>query len=207
MPSSVFFRHAGLFVMPGFLNRSECLDVQARMRGAQPEKALIAKKSGGGRAETLVDENWRKVASINVDKSTATWVKERLLEVRPKLEEHFKIPLTGCQGPDFLNYGENSFYKRHKDVDSDAPPAIIHRKVSAVIFLNAVSNTPASGCYTGGSLAFFGLLPGPEWMECAFPLEAEAGLLIAFPSDMAHEVQPVTSGHRFTIAGWFTDHG
>ena len=207
MPSSVFFRHAGLFVQPDFLNSSECLDVQAQMREAQPEKALIAKKRGAGGAETLLDENWRKVASVNVDKSTANWVKDRLLEIKPKLEEHFRIPLTGCQGPDFLSYGQNSFYKRHKDVDSDAPPEIIHRKVSTVIFLNAVSKTPASGCYTGGSLAFFGLLPGPEWTECAFPLEAEAGLLIAFPADMAHEVQPVTSGQRFTIAGWFTDHG
>ena len=207
MPSSVFFHHAGLFVQPVFLTLNECLDVQARMRQALPERAQIARKSEQGRGEALLDETRRKVDNVAIDRPTATWVKQRLFEIKPRLQEHFGITLRGCQGPDFLSYSENSFYKRHKDVDSDAPPEIIRRKISAIIFLNAVSKMPLDGCYTGGSLAFFGLLPGPEWRECAFPLEAEAGLLIAFRSEMAHEVRPVASGQRFTIAAWFTDHG
>jgi SM-20-related protein len=31
----------------------------------------------------------------------------------------------------------------------------------------------------------------------------EAGLLIAFRSEMLHEVEPVTSGERVTIVSWY----
>ncbi len=201
MPSHLFFRSAGLFVKTDFLDSRECADITAQMREAAPRKALIAKKDG---EEDALDESWRKVLSVSVEKPLSNLVKTRILEVKPTLEEHFRVPLTGCQGPNFLRYDENAFYKIHKDADSDAPPEIIHRKVSAVIFLNASSKEPSSDGYTGGALTFYGLLPGPQWEKCAFSFEGSAGLLIAFPSDMTHEVQTVTSGQRFTIACWFT---
>jgi SM-20-related protein len=203
MPSQLFFRSAGLFIKTDFLDSSECAHIRAQMREAAPRKALIVKKND----EDALDESWRKVLSVSVEKPLANLVKTRLLEVKPSLEEHFRVPLTKCQGPNFLKYDENAFYKLHKDADSDAPPDIIHRKVSAVIFLNASSKEPSSDGYTGGELTFYGLLPGARWEKCAFSFEAAAGLLIAFPSNMAHEVQPVTSGQRFTIACWFTNNG
>jgi SM-20-related protein len=204
MPSHLFFRSAGLFVNSEFLYPAECADIRAQMREATSRKALIAKSNADVDA---LDESQRKVLCVSVEKPLATLVKTRLLEVKPRLEEHFRVPLTGCQGPDFLRYNENAFYKLHRDVDPEAPPGIIHRKVSAVIFLNATSRDQAADGYTGGALTFYSLLPGPQWEKCAFSLEAPAGLLIAFPSNMPHEVQPVTSGQRFTIACWFTNNG
>lgn len=204
MSSYVFFRSAGLFVKTDFLHSGECAEITAQMREAAPCKALIAKKNG---EEDTLDESRRRVLCVSVEKSLANLVKTRLLRVKPGIEAHFRLPLTDCQGPNFLRYDVNAFYKCHRDADFDAPPDVIHRKISAVIFLNASSKEAAADGYTGGELTFYGLLPGAQWEKCAFSFEAAAGLLIAFPSNMAHEVQPVTSGQRFTIACWFTDNG
>jgi predicted 2-oxoglutarate/Fe(II)-dependent dioxygenase YbiX len=35
------------------------------------------------------------------------------------------------------------------------------------------------------------------------PLEAEEGLLIAFPAGVLHEVTPVLRGSRYTLATWY----
>jgi len=75
--------------------------------------------------------------------------------------------------------------------------------VSLVIFLNRESQEPADDAYGQGYLTFYGLLDGPHWKKCAFPLKAEPGLLIAFPSDKWHEVTPVSHGRRFTVVTWF----
>jgi SM-20-related protein len=34
-------------------------------------------------------------------------------------------------------------------------------------------------------------------------VQGETGALIAFPSEMLHEVTPITRGERFTIVSWF----
>jgi len=34
-------------------------------------------------------------------------------------------------------------------------------------------------------------------------VRGEAGTLVAFPSETTHEVTPVTSGERFSIASWY----
>jgi SM-20-related protein len=40
--------------------------------------------------------------------------------------------------------------------------------------------------------------------EHRLPLAARQGLLVAFPSTVSHEVQPVTHGERLTVVNWFT---
>jgi predicted 2-oxoglutarate/Fe(II)-dependent dioxygenase YbiX len=57
--------------------------------------------------------------------------------------------------------------------------------------------------YNGGKLILYGLIPTPDWEHYGFPVTAETGLLIAFRSDIFHEVTPVTAGERFTIVSWF----
>ncbi len=56
-------------------------------------------------------------------------------------------------------------------------------------------------------MTFYGLMEGAEWEKCAFSLEANSGLLIAFRSDVLHEVKPVTFGERLTVVSWFTTDG
>ena len=100
-------------------------------------------------------------------------------------------------------YRPGGFYRPHRDVwtHADAPENMKRRKISVVIFLNGESASEED--YTGGKLAFFGLLQDPSFQECGLPLTGEAGLLIAFRSDLLHEVTPVMSGTRHTVVSWF----
>jgi predicted 2-oxoglutarate/Fe(II)-dependent dioxygenase YbiX len=174
------------------------------MRNAPAEVGRII---GDGSEEAgMVDESVRRVSYAVIPKQTRRLVKSHLEELKPKLEEHFQVPLTGYQGPQFLVYGPETFYKAHRDTRPGAPPDILQRRVSVVIFLNAPGQNPAEEDYGGGgALTFYGLLEGPVWERCSFSLESATGLLVAFRAGVLHEVKPVISGHRFAIVAWFTN--
>ena len=57
--------------------------------------------------------------------------------------------------------------------------------------------------YTGGALTLYGLVDDPKWRDYGFAVAPAPGLLVAFPSDMLHEVTPVIAGERCTVANWF----
>lgn len=154
--------------------------------------------------EDVLAETVRKVSSVDVERSLEAQTRDRLLAVMPALQSHFKVSLDECQGPEFLKYGVGSFYLPHKDGNPSGHAKVAKRRISAVIFLNAQSKEPTTGAHCGGSLTFYGLMDGAEWGKMGFPLEAETGLLVAFQSDVVHEVQPVTFGERFSVVSWFT---
>ena len=79
------------------------------------------------------------------------------------------------------------------------------RRLSVVLFLNRQAKEATPGGFCGGSLVFYGLINDPRAKQIGFPLVAEPGLLIAFPSDLVHEVTPVTDGERYTVVSWFGD--
>lgn len=201
MPTSAFFRNLGLFAEDGFLDAETCVRVREQMCAAATKKGVVV---GDGTKEGVVDEEWRRVLCAEVDETTGALIKEKLFAIIPRLEKHFDVTLTGCDGPIFLRYGEQAFYKPHRDSSDDSPAGIRKRKVSGIIFLNAKSREASPGCYGGGALTFYGLMEGPQWEKCGFPLDAEPGLFIAFRPETMHEVQPVTFGQRFTIVNWFT---
>jgi SM-20-related protein len=202
MPNANFFRSLGLFVQENFLAPGFCAELRAEMSHGKSRAAAIF----GEKTEGVLEESVRKVATVDVERSLESKTRERLLGVMPALQNHFKVSLDDCQGPEFLKYGVGAFYLAHKDGNPSGPAKVTRRRVSAVIFLNAQSKEPAENAYCGGSLTFYGLMDGPEWGKLAFPLEAETGLLVAFRSDVVHEVQPVTAGERFTVVSWYTSH-
>jgi SM-20-related protein len=201
MPSPSFFQHAGLFVVPNFLDAKLIHRIRVAMTVAPGEKALV--ESQGGPA--CVDQTVRKTASIMVAEEIGAELKRRLLDLAPELEQHFKVRLGGCEFPAFLTYGANDFFTPHSDGGdvSARSDETRRRRVSAVVFLNPESSEPEAGAYGCGKLRFYGLLEGPHWDKCAFSLRAEPGLLIAFPSGMVHEVTPVSHGRRMTVVTWF----
>jgi SM-20-related protein len=199
MPSSSLFHHLGLFIHEDFLDHSTCAQIQSQMQTAECQKASIVSPHGD---EGIVDEDVRKVLSVKAEASMATMVWDKIWDLKPSLEEHFHVHLRGSEPPVFLRYGPGAFYRPHKDGHSDSPPSTKNRLVSVVIFLNRRSDDPSQDAYGGGALTFYGLLDGPTWEKCPFPLEADPGLLVAFRSDTMHEVRPVTIGQRFTIVSW-----
>jgi SM-20-related protein len=200
MPNANFFRSLGLFVQENFLAPEFCSELRTQISQGKSKAAVIF----GEKPEAVLEETVRKVSTVDVDRSLESKAREQLLGVMPAIENHFKVSLDDCQGPDFLKYNVGAFYLAHKDGNPSGPLKIAKRRVSAVIFLNAQSKEPQKDTYCGGSLTFYGLMDGPEWENLPFSLEAETGLLVAFRSDVVHEVQPVTSGERFTVVSWYT---
>jgi SM-20-related protein len=200
MPPSSFFHNLGLFVRDGFFDSKSCAELLSQMSAGHAEKALVA---GEKPNDGILDEDFRKVLSVRVEPSAESTVADAFLKLTPILEDHFRIRLQGFEPPVFLRYGQSAFYRPHQDRNPDQANCSSNRRVSVVVFLNGRSDEPQPGLYGGGALAFYGLLEGANWEKCPFPLDAEPGLLVAFRSDLLHEVRPVTFGERFTIVTWF----
>jgi SM-20-related protein len=197
MPTADFFCKFGLFAIEGFFDRDLCSQLCADVRAGIPSIGLI----GSGK----VDRQIRRVNHVQVNDVSTALVRTRLIEVKPDLERHFDTVLTNCQGPQFLHYVTGDFYQYHRDRESDpnASARSKSRRISAVIFLNGTSVEPRDSMYGGGALTFYELLDDPIGRSFGFPLDADEGLLVAFRADVAHSVDRVTHGDRYTIASWF----
>jgi SM-20-related protein len=200
MPAADFFRSLGLFVAKDFFDGSWCEHLRLEASSGSKSHATVVNKS----LERL-DEGVRKTKWVEVSTPTISTVKARLLAVKPRLESHFNVKLAGCEEPQFLAYKAGDFFRLHQD-NADDPEAFAYireRQVSAVIFLNSEAEALGPESYYGGALTFYGLIDDPRWKTYGFPLVGERGLLIAFRSDILHEVAVVTQGERYSIVSWF----
>lgn len=201
MPGIEFYRELGLFLVEDHFDAERC----ERLREAASRVSKPAEISRKGR--DIVDLEVRRSRVADVSEETLEEVRAHLLELKPKLEDHFGLELEGCERPVFLRYETGDFFAAHQDgyEDPDSADYIQKRRVSVVVFLNTEveDGDRRPGEYDGGSLLFHGLMPQPEWSSAVFPLAGREGLLVAFPSHLVHEVQPVKAGVRYTIVTWF----
>lgn len=181
---------SGILIRHAVLTGQECAHAVAAMRTSPSDPAAIY-----AHAADTVDDRIRRSRSVEPPAALHASVDELFVGLRPELERHFDIPLRGHEIPHYLLYNAGDFFAAHRDRPSSDASDLATRRVSVVIFLN--------DDFRGGELRFFGLLDGPPWDAIGFPCPAEAGLLVAFRSDVLHEVAPVTSGVRGTIATWF----
>lgn len=192
MDSLGFFRNRGLFVKQEFVPRGVCGNICARMRDAGQEAAEVYGSSAP--VNLSIRTAW-EVALADVD---AAGVARRMADLRGACADHFGVALDACEEPTFLAYRTGGFYRPHRDratrSDESAGGARA-RQVSMVLFLN--------DDYTGGDLTLYGLVDGTAWRDYGFAVHPEPGLLIAFRSDLLHEVTPVISGERYTVVSWF----
>ena len=201
MPTSTFFASLGLFVVKDFFDAELCARIRSELRVATGSPGRIYK-----RGTVLIDEKKRSTKRMEVDAPTTSCVEERLRGLKPALESHFHLVLTGCETPRFLVYREGDFFRQHLDhgPEPDDPQYLQDRRVSVVVFLNGQAEAPRPDSYCGGSLKLYGLIDDPPWKACGFPLIGEQGLLVGFRSDVLHEVETITHGERYTIVSWFS---
>ena len=199
MPKADFFQRLGLFAVPRFFDPTFCAAVRVEMRAA----AHVAGTVDVGEGDAPVDLKTRSVQWARMREETTALITSRFTELKPQLERHFNVTLTGSQRPQFLTYRSGDFYRAHHDNMPARADFVRERQISVVVFLNRMSNAPQPDCHTGGALTFYGLFDDPAMDTLGFPLESEEGTLIAFRSEVLHGVAPVTSGERYTIATWF----
>ncbi len=185
-----------LHLAGSFFDVETCQGLIGEMRRSSSSPALTYAKDNLG----SVDERVRKVARLMPSPETVEYVKRRLTAYREKIEEHFKFNLNGCEDPQFLRYRVGDFFVAHQDgntglmrLDTDRS-----RRISISIFLNQQSERSEPNAYCGGSLVFSDWRNGAE---CR--LACEAGTLVAFRSEVTHEVVPVTDGERYSIVSWY----
>lgn len=189
----------GLLLTPTFLDDVTCRQI---IREAQVSESTPARVYGSGKGGSI-NEQARKASQLILPVSTTAFVHSRLVEHQQTIEHHFSISLTSCEEPQFLSYDVGDFFVAHQDgntgliqLKSDA-----ERKVSVVIFLNRQSDVSDPGTYSGGSLRFSNYREEPGYREFCVP--TEAGTLVAFRSELTHEVLPVTRGKRYSIVSWY----
>ena len=201
MPDADFFTRFGLFAVKEFFDADLCAKFRCEMLSSTLSPAALV---DGYTSVERTKEEVRKTMHAEVSQSTASLAKERLMALRPKLEDHFGLTFEDCEKPQFLVYREGDYFLPHVDGEDDLgkPQYIRNRKISIIVFLNEESGEPAPDAYCGGALTFYGLIDKPEWEKYGFHLNGETGLLIAFRSDILHEVSIVTFGMRFSIVSW-----
>lgn len=183
-----------------FLDAGTCERLLSEARSSEYAQAGVGLLTETG-IEFHVDTTVRKVKAIRVPKSTRAFVVELLTAIKPDLEKHFNIALYRCEKASFLLYNEGDFYVPH--TDSEGQELDGRRKISIVIFLNSQTDTPGKGSYSGGTLVFRREAKDGPSGQRGYTLLGRAGLLVAFRSDLLHEVTPVLAGERYTIASWF----
>ncbi|MHC0068509.1 2OG-Fe(II) oxygenase [Nostoc sp. UIC 10890] len=192
----------GFFIARGFLDDDLCAKSRSEMSLGSNIPAMVT--SG---KEEIIKDNIRRNKVVQVSASTISFIKYRLLAIKPMLEEHFNLSLTDCQEPQFLAYKQGDFFIFHSDRsdDPDKPEYVKARQISVVIFLNSATSEYEIDSYSGGYLKFYAydIVSDTSLKKAGFSFSGETGLLIAFRSDIRHQVQTVTSGERFTIVSWF----
>lgn len=201
MPEVSFFNNFGLMGVQGFLSADDCRQMREEIAKANISAATIREEG----SEYGVDEGKRKTRWAEVSPEVSGLVVDRLTGLMPDVARQLGVELSGVQSPQFLMYREGDFFRRHRDSNPEADAAKFarERQVSAVVFLNGESSEAAADSYEGGALTLYGLMEDRDGGAIGLPVTGETGSLIAFPSDMVHEVTPVSRGERYTVVTWF----
>jgi predicted 2-oxoglutarate/Fe(II)-dependent dioxygenase YbiX len=198
MPPIEFFESVGLFGVARFFDEDACRAIVEEMEAAKATEGEVVRVSADGAARLAADS--RRVRDVEVSSATVQAFVERVREVRGDIASHYGVELKRFEHPQFLTYREGDFFAAHRDGAGDhpnVPEQIRRRRFTMILFLN-------EGAYSGGKLVLYGALGDDDaTRSVGLPVDARPGDLITFPSDMLHEVQPVTGGRRHTGVSWF----
>jgi predicted 2-oxoglutarate/Fe(II)-dependent dioxygenase YbiX len=103
-------------------------------------------------------------------------------------------------GPRFCRYRQGGHFRAHRDRSHDSADmhAVRTRRISLVCLLN--DDAPA---FDGGALVLY--LPDEHGRFRPVNAPLRAGSVIAFASDLLHEVRPVRQGTRYSAVAWLYD--
>lgn len=203
LPLDFFTRQGLLFAQPNFLTATEIQDLHPQL--AEKKTAMAPTIGQNSQADNLYK---RKTAQIEVSDTLRHLISDRLIALRAPLESFFQVQLTGLEPPGFLKYLPGYYFKPHRDWQpafaehpgmSHLPP----RKISTILLLSrAVEHPSHPQEYSGGELVFYLPTEALGHTLMGLPLHPPCGTLIAFRSDLTHEVKTVTAGERMSVVSW-----
>ena len=147
-----------------------------------------------GVSSVKTDDEWRRSSIRSIIKDTTwSWLFSKLDKlVASANREWFNVDYTYLPGIQFATYDSSNLgcYKRHQDVF--LAPIPTHRKLSVTVQLSDPDT------YEGGDLRFLDIGIHPKYENIR-----ARGTVCVFPSLIFHEVTPVTSGIRHSLAAWY----
>jgi SM-20-related protein len=189
----------GVMVVPDFIEADTRETLLAEMRTAPSSPAPLYRASAEGSRVELSEHS--RVVSISPARQEE--FSDRIRALAPRVARHFGLTLHDQTSPSFLTYREGHHVPPHPDTRPEAEDPIVRgRKITAVTFINAQRQEPDSASFSGGELVLYGLL-GPGSERHGLPIGGEPGTLVAFRSEVLHEVRPVSSGERQTVVSWY----
>ena len=183
-----------IFITERAMDEATCRRVRSAMDAGVPEPTEVLEEG------MAVREDARQASHIEVPQAILDLVEGCLDAQRDAIGAFFRRRIRSREGVSLLRYEPGGFYGPHVDraVVSTWPEAA-ERAVTVVLFLDSSRDRAPDGAFSGGLLRLFPVGPGAVPVEIA----AVQGTLVAFPSDMVHEVTPVMSGRRDTAVDWF----
>jgi predicted 2-oxoglutarate/Fe(II)-dependent dioxygenase YbiX len=178
--------HGTLLRIRGALDGQSCRAVRAAIDRGETEAAEVL--SG----DAAVVDAARRAVHVTVDDETLARISSCLDEQRDTVAAYFDVRLVAREGVGLVRYGAGGFYRPHRDrADMASWPAASRRCITVILFLNAD--------FDGGLLR---LLPDDAEDVEVLP---EEGMLVAFPSDLGHEVTTIIRGTRDVVVDWFLE--
>jgi predicted 2-oxoglutarate/Fe(II)-dependent dioxygenase YbiX len=164
------------------------------MDGGDVEQAEVL--AGGIRS----DGQARIASLVEPPRNLVTGIEAKLDTCRERVAQALGISLGEREGAGFVRYPAGGFYRPHRDRGNDPQwKAAVRRAAALVVFLNTSRAHGREGEFAGGILRLH--LP----QQGTIDVLPEAGLLVAFPADVLHEVTDVRDGTRDTIVDWYYD--
>jgi len=189
---------AGIFVRQYFLGADVCQQLCHEIGAGASVPAYINELGG----KDVLDEARRRTQYVRVTDRAQKLVEQCFYAMRSELERYFSGTFGRLQQPQFLRYRRGDFFRAHQDASDDIrhSPEVRCRRLSLVVFLNRQSRVPEADAYCGGELTLFRV---DDDVDPRLHIAGQAGLLVAFPPHVVHEVRPVTYGERYTVVTWY----
>ena len=187
----------GLFTVPHFFKPEFCAQLRTEVRQFPSQLPLV----GDLRELPRVEQTVRRTDEIQISPQSWETIEEHLLGLKPQLEAYFQTKLSERERSNVLRYYQGNFFSWHADGGHD-DPATKDRKVTTLMYLNGPDEESGSDSFSGGELEIYtyDLIPQEEYRTHCLKLSPQTGLLVAFGSQIRHQVQPVVKGTRYVIS-------
>ena len=174
-------------LLPDLLDAADLAAVRSALAEADAEASTVT-----GVAGRPVVYPARRSARLTAPPAIEALLRERILAVRPRLDAMFARPLGALEPLQILRYGPGDYFVAHQDGNT---PLLYddtrHRRVSLSLLLSE------PGDWTGAELVFHD--PDGGRQSAIVP----AGGAVAFRAEVTHEVTPLETGERLSVAAWF----